>query len=195
MTRGLLAALCLALVCAGCSTDESPDPADPTDSPTALETSSSTEPTPEPAKDAKTIELRYTFKPRSDGVVSVKLPPLKPGGTLVTWSAYLVGVGTGASPTDPRKVECYVVQATGPAFEDRVYYVADASTFSMGTDVSLSGSGLVDTADGRRLAFECELDDNSPATIPGVTWRTLPEQPVQVTLTPVDYQRRDVTLP
>ena len=188
--RGLVVGVCLALACAGCT---SGDPGTPSLSPNVASTTTTT-PAPDPTT-AKTVELRYQVKPRNDGVLTIGLPAQKPGGTMVTWSAYLVGVGKGASPAYPRKVECYVVQATGPAFEDRVRYVADDSTSSLGTDVAMSGSGLVDTKDGRRLFLECELDDNDPATIPGVTWRTSPQEPIQVTLTPVDYERRDVTLP
>ena len=183
--RGLVG-LCVALACAGCS-DDPAESADPSGSPSVVESPTPTE-AAAPAPSETTTELRYRVKPRNDGLLSIRLPPQKPGGTMVTWSAYLVGVGKGASPAYPRKVECYVVQATGPDFEDRVLYVADDSTSSLGTDVSMSGSGLVDTEDGRVLLLECELDDNDPTTIPGLEWRTSPQEPIQVTLTPVELR-------
>lgn len=191
--RGPLAALFLALAGAGCTSPE-PERVDPSPSPSSIAASPTPSSTVGERPAGRTTELRLTLKPRNEAVVSVKLPQRKPGGTMVTWSAYLVGVGTGASATNPRKVECYVVQATGPAFADRVYYVADSSTLSAGTDVSISGSGLVDTREGRRLFFECELDDNSPEVIPGLQWKTLPGQPIQVTLTQVEYERRELTV-
>ena len=190
--RGFVAGACLALACAGCSSDEPEDPAAPTPTPTS---SASTSPSAEPAPHGRTIELRYTVKPRNDSLLAIRLPPQPPGGTMVTWSAYFSGIGTVGTAVDPLKVECYVVQATGPDFEDRVLYVADDSAISAGDDVSISGSGLVDTADGTQLTFECELDENREPTIPGLTWQTVPEQPIQVTLTGVgSYERRLVTI-
>lgn len=188
---GLVVGLCLALACVACTSD---DAGNPSPSPTIASTPPAASPDAQPTPTGTTIELRYQVKPRDDGLLSITLPPQQPGGTMITWSAYLVGVGEGASAAFPRKVECYVVQATGPDFGDRVLYVADDSTSSLGTDVSMSGSGLVDTKDGQRLSFECELDDNDPATIHGLGWRTSPQEPIQVTLTPVDYERREVTI-
>ena len=189
MTRGLLAALCLALVGTGCS---SPDPDEPDTSPAP--SGSSSAPAPDDAKPAgRTIELRYTVKPTKRSLLSIKLPPQQPGGTMISWSAYFSGVGNIGTAIDPLKVECYVVQATGPEFGDRVLYVADDSATSAGDDVSISGSGLVDTEDGKQLTFECELDENREPTV-AETWRTIPEQPIQVTLTPVTYECREVTI-
>ena len=187
MARLCLAA-CLAFVGAGCSGDD-PDPAvAPTPSASATSTASPTAP-PE-----RTIEMRYRVKPRSSKLFQVRLPPQQPGGTLITWSTFFQGIGAAASSTAPLKAECYVVQATSKRFEDRVLYVADDSSVSTGYDVSLSGAGLVDTADGTRLVFECEIDENSPDQIPGLRWQTHPQQPIQVTLTPVEHERREVTI-
>jgi hypothetical protein len=175
--RGLAAGLSLAIACAGCSSGSSePAPAD----------------APEPS--GPTVDLRYTLEPRDEALLSIELPPQEPGGTLVSWSAYFAGVGAVARFDRAVKVECYVVQATGPEFTDRVLYVATDSANSLGNDMSVSGSGLVDTADGDLLTFECELNDNVEPTIPGLEWRTLPEAPIQVTLTPVEHERRDATI-
>ena len=185
-----MAALCLLVACAGC-TSEDPEAPAPSASVSSSSPTESSPPSPEAV--ARTLELRYRVKPRHDTLLQIGLPPQQPGGTMISWSAYFSGVGTVASPSDPLKVECYVVQATGPEFEDRVLYVADDSSSSTGFDVSISGSGLVDTEDGEQLTFECELNENA-GPIPGLEWRTIPEQPIQVTLTPVEYERREVTV-
>lgn len=143
----------------------------------------------------ETLDLRYTVRPRTDKLFAVRLPKQKPGGTAITWSAYLSGVGAAASPAVPIKAECYVVQATGRSFDDRVFYLADDSSISTGDDISLSGAGVVDTKKGRVLTFECELDENRPAPIAGLTWQTHPQQPIQVTITPVhDYREKRRTV-
>ena len=189
-----VAGLCLVLA-AGCggASDEDPPPAA-----TTSETPTSETPSPEagaPQEQPRTLDLRYEVRPRSTKLFQVNLPPQQPGGTLVTWSAFFQGIGTVAGPADPVKAECYVVQSTGEAFEDRVFYLADDSAVSTGFDISLSGSGVVDVTEGERLVFECEIDENSPDPIPGLSWQTHPQQPIQVTLTPVTgYEQRRLTI-
>jgi len=183
--------LSLAVLGAGCA--DAVDDADPTAAPPSAV--ATTTPGAEPAPVGHTIELRYRVKPRSSKLFQVNLPPQEPGGTMVTWSAFFAGVGSAATPEEPLKAECYVVQSTGMAFEDRILYVADDSSLSAGFDISLSGSGFVDTADGTHLTFECEIDENRPEPVPGLRWETHAQQPIQVTLTPVAaYDRRDLTI-
>ena len=186
--KTIVAGVCL-LLATGCTDD----PDDTTAPPSASETPSTDG--AEPPAGPRTIDLRYQVRPRSTKLFQVNLPPQQPGGTLVTWSAFFQGIGAVASTEQPLKAECYVVQSTGKSFEDRVLYVADDSSVSTGYDISLSGSGVVDTAEGDRLQLECEIDENSPEPIPGLRWQTHPQQPIQVTLTPVaDYEQRQLTI-
>lgn len=193
MGKRVVVLACLALLAAGCSSDE-PSTSGDVETSATVGTSPTATVAPDPEPVGRTIELRYRVKPTNETLLSIKLPPQQPGGTLISWSAYFQGVGNTGTPANPLKVECYVVQATGPDFGDRILYVADDSTYSLGDDVSVSGSGLVDTADGKRLTFECELDENVRKTIPGLEWQTHPQQPIQVTLTPVEHERREVTI-
>lgn len=181
------------LLCAavGCATDPPAATPEPGQSAGATD-GTAPPPTSVPVSEpVTTLDLRYQVEPQTDKLFSVDLPRQQPGGTLITWSAFLSGVGAAASPSAPLKAECYVVQATGTSFDDRVFYLADDSSVSTGFDISLSGSGVVDTAEGERLTFECELDENLPDPIPRLRWQTLAQQPVQVTMTPLqDYRQQ-----
>jgi len=130
-----------------------------------------------------TQDLRYPVSDSTDITWNRQLPLTGDGAWALTWSATIEGLTEEASAKSPLKVECYVVQGTATDFTGRTFYTAaDSATTRGAGEVSMSGAGVVDLADGPVVAIECELNNGIPRP---VTWGTNRKEPIQVTATPI----------